>query len=252
MELKIDGLCIQAQPGQTLLQMIEQLGLGGESLSTIPIAAKIAGEVFNLNYVPVRPQDVQQERSSIRRAMLASGGVINLIRYTDPAGRDVYDRTVQFVIFLALHRLCPNAFVKMNCTVGRALYVDVRDDVFCVDTLKREVSSLIEQNIPLIRKRITTKEAIAQFAKQGKTDKARLLSWRTEEYFDIYSYEDFADYYYGELAPSTGYIKVWDIIPADGVSCSYILMINAPIPLQYIMKCQTSSTFIKRASVGVS
>jgi len=216
MELRIDGLRVQANPGQTLLNMIEQLGLTGHSLTTRPIAAKIAGEIFNLNYIPVRVQDVQQERTSIRRAMAASNGEINLIRYNDPAGRDVYDRTVQFVLFLALHELWPNAWVKMNCTVGKALYIEVRDESFCVDALREKVASLVSQDIPLIRKRITTEDAISYFTKQGKTDKARLLKWRSEEYFDIYSYNDFADYYYGELAPTTGYMDVWSIIPAEG------------------------------------
>ena len=91
MELKIDGLHIHAHPSETLLDMVKQLGLDGSSLSTRPLAAKIAGEVFNLNYVPVRLQDTQQERPSIRRAIAASKGEIKLIRYNDPAGKDVYD-----------------------------------------------------------------------------------------------------------------------------------------------------------------
>lgn len=36
------------------------------------------------------------------------------------------------------------------------------------------------------------------------------------DYFDEYAYGDFADYYYGEMMPSTGYLTVWDILPADG------------------------------------
>ncbi len=216
MDLRIDGQSVRALPGETLLNIVNKLGLCGDSLTTKPLAAKIAGEIFNLNYIPVRLQDVQQERPSIRRAMAASNGEISLIRYNDPAGRDVYDRTVQFVLFLALHRLWPNAWVKMNCTVGKALYVEVRDENFNTDALREEVISLVSQNIPLIRKRVTTEEAISHFTAQGKTDKARLLAWRTEKYFDIYSYGDFADYYYGELAPSTGYMRVWNILPAEG------------------------------------
>lgn len=216
MELKIDGKIVAAQPGQTLLNLIEMSGLGGSTMQTRPLAAKIAGEVFNLNYIPVRVQDAQQERISIRRAMTASNGVITLLRYSDPAGMDVYNRTVQFVLFLALHRLYPKAWVKMNCTVGRALYIEVRTEAFSAELLKKEVKAIVDQNIPLVRKRITTEEAIEHFQKQNKNDKAELLRWRSESYFDIYAYEDFADYYYGELAPSTGYMQVWDIIPAEG------------------------------------
>ena len=87
---------------------------------------------------------------------------------------------------------------------------------FSSDTLKQEVSSIVAADIPLIRKRISTQEAISRFVSQGETDKASLLKWREAEFFDVYSYGDFMDYYYGELAPSTGYLSVWDILPCDG------------------------------------
>lgn len=216
MELRLDGISVIAKPGQSLLELIAAHDLDGNMLSSRPLAAKIAGEVFNLNYIPLRVKDVQQDRASIRRAMAASNGEVTLIRYGDPAGRDVYARTVQFVLFLALRRLWPEARAKMNCTVGKALYVEVRAGDFSADKLRQEVQMLIEQNIPLIRRRVSIAEAKAHFSADGQNDKARLLSWRSESYFDEYAYGDFADYYYGELAPSTGYLQVWDIIPADG------------------------------------
>ncbi len=220
MDLKIDGIQVVPRPEMTLYDMIVELGLDTKKLSSRPIAAKIAGEVFNLNYIPVRMKDAEQDRPSIRRAMQASNGEVRLIRYSDPVGKDVYSRTVQFVLFLALHQLWPQCRGKMNCTVGRALFVEVTNaDDFDAVRLKEKVQNLIAQNIPLIRRRITTKEAIEHFTKAGQPDKARLLSWRTETYFDLYAYEDFADYYYGEIAPSTGYLQSWDILPADGGFC---------------------------------
>lgn len=217
MELHIDGLQCTPQPGQTLLELVRGLGMDGKSLFQRPLAAKIAGEVFNLNYVPMRVADICLERPSIRRAMAASGGEIHLLRYTDPSGKDVYARTAQFLLFLALHQLWPNARAKMNCTVGAALFVEVFNAVdFSVHRLKQQVSRLISMDIPLIRRRIPTQEAVEHFCTRGQTDKARLLSWRKEPYFDAYAYGDFFDYYYGELAPSTGYLQVWDILDADG------------------------------------
>ena len=68
----------------------------------------------------------------------------------------------------------------------------------------------------MIRRRITKEDAVSLFASQDRNDQTRLLQWREAQYFDIYSHGDFADYYYGELAPSTGYLQVWDILPMDG------------------------------------
>ena len=216
MKLNIDGLHISARCGETLLGIIKRSGLDSEAFSHKPIAAKIAGELFNLNYIPVRQQDVQPDRPSIRRAMAASGGDIHLIRYQDPQGRDVYNRTAQFVLFLALHRLYPFARAKMNCTVGRALYIEVRHKDFSADALIREVSAIVAEDIPLVRERVALEDAIAHFHAAGQQDNSQLLSHRKEKYFDQYSCCDFSDYYYGELAPSTGYLQVWNIIPVDG------------------------------------
>ena len=212
MKLTFDGNQIQTTPGTSLLQLVHQLGLNGTSLADCPLAAKIAGEVFNLNYIPLREKDTLPDRPSIRRAMAASGGEIHLLRYHDAAGREVYARTAQFVIFLAIHRLWPNARAKMDCAVGGGQFFAVfgcKD--FSVRRLKAEIQKLVQMDIPLIRKRLTTQEAIAHFKALGQEDKARLLSWRKEDYFDVYTFEDYANYFYGELAPSTGYLRVWDI-----------------------------------------
>ena len=117
MELYIDGLNIQAEPGKSLRQLSEELGFTGQDFSARPIAAKIAGEIFNLNYIPVRNETEGLDRPSIRRAMAASNGQVQLLRYTDPAGKDVYSRTAQFVLFLAIHQLWPRATAKMDCFV---------------------------------------------------------------------------------------------------------------------------------------
>lgn len=217
MELHIDGRKIKARTGESLLEMVQKLELESCSLKDRPLAAKIAGEVFNLNYIPVRKKDADPDRPSIRRAMAASGGVIHLLRYTDPVGRDVYERTAQYLIFLALHQLWPGVHVKMNCTVGQGLFVEVFDsDCFDLHALKNKLAELINEDFPLLRKRGTIQWAIEHFNNHGREDKAELLRWRTEPYFDYYAHGDYIEYHNGELMPSSGYLQVWDILPANG------------------------------------
>lgn len=217
MELCIDGRKVTAEAGQSLLELIRRLGLDSQCLSTRPLAAKIAGEVFTLNYIPVRVQDVCQDRISMRRAMEASGGQIHLLRYQDPTGREAYTRTAQFVLFLALRQLWPQAVGKMNCTVGTGLYISVTGAPdFSAQKLKRQVREIVDQDILLRRRRVTTQEALSYFQKDGQPDKARLLQWRAADYFDEYAYGDYADYFYGEMMPSTGYLQSWDLLPAKG------------------------------------
>ena len=217
MLLRIDGHCVEAQPEQSLLEIVRQLGLDCPELSGRPLAAKIAGEVFTLNYVPVRKKDMGQDRPSMRRAMAASQGEIRLLRYHDEAGKEAYIRTAQFVIFLALRQLWPNSRGMVSCTLGSSVFISVTGtESFCLDSLRQRVRDLIARDIPLIRHRVPLSQAIEQFRSTGQEDKARLLSWRSADYFDEYAYGDFADYYYGEMVPSTGYLTVFDILPAEG------------------------------------
>ena len=214
MKLLIDGRETVAAPEQSLLEIVTEMGLMTGTLSGDPLAAKIAGRLFTLNYIPVREKDIK-ERESMRKAMAASGGVIRLLRYSDPIGRDTYRRTAQFILFLALYRRWPDARAKMNCTVGAGAYIKVSGaEDFSAAEMKAEVERIVAENIVLRRRRMLTIEAVRYFESRGQYDKARLLDYRKKERIDLYESGGFADYFYGEMAPSTGFLRSWEILPA--------------------------------------
>jgi len=217
MKLKIDGREVVVRADQSLLDIITEMGLVTGKLSTDPIAAKIAGDVFTLNYIPLREKDVRPTSERVRQAVAASNGEIRLIRYSDSAGAEVYTRTAQFVLFLAIEELWPGAVAKMSFTVGCGLYVKVSGaENFSAEALRERVDRIVEENIPLVRQRIKTEDAIAYYRENSQEDKARLLAYRPIPHFDVYRHGDFADYFYGEVAPSTGYLKSYDILDAEG------------------------------------
>ena len=214
MKLIMDNKPYEALPGESLYDIAKKLGFVNGQLSNDPIAAKISGRVFTLNYVPVREKDVQPERKTIRTAMSASDGVIKLLRYSDPQGREAYMRTAQFIIFLAIETLWPKSEAKMSCTVGSGVYFKVTGCDFSVDKLKEKIDEIIRDDLTLTRRKIPTTEAIAYYENQGFTDKAKLLRYRKNTTFKIYESGDFRDYFYGEMAPSTSFLRSFDIIPS--------------------------------------
>lgn len=217
MKLFIDGVPVEALPGESLRDIIRKLALDTEELQTRPLAARIAGEVFTLNYIPLRQSDSAPENSSVRRAMAASGGQVHLLRYSDGAGKKVYTRTACFLIFLAIRKLWPDGTSKISCTMGNSVYISVQDcNGFSIDSLKDQMLRYIREDFPLIRRRIPMGEAISQYRRNNQLDKAELLQWYDSEYFDEYYYKDFSDYFFGEMLPSSGYLTVWNILPAQG------------------------------------
>ena len=240
MNLHIDGNTIAAKPGQSLLDQIRILGLEGESLKDRPLAAKIAGEVFTLNYIPLRETDSDTDRLSMRRAMAASNGEIRLLYYRDEAGKECYLRTAWFVIFLALRQLWPEAVCKMNCTLGSSVYIEVSGtEVFSASRLKNRIRQLVDADIPLIRRRVPLQEAIERYTRDHQPDKARLLSWRNEDFFDEYAYGDFSDYYYGEMMPSTGYLRVWDVLAKVPSMPNFFSVFSEGERWCSLMECET-------------
>lgn len=217
MQLKIDGVAVQANPGQSLRELVTALGMDSPSLKERPLAAKIAGEVFTLNYIPVRISDHEHDSATIRRAMAASNGEIHLLRYSDGVGKKVYTRTACFLVFLAIRTLWPDAVSKISCTMGNSIYLCIENAKdFSVDALKAQVCEYISEDFPLIRRRLPRQEAIEQFRRNNQPDKAELLQWLHEDFFDEYIYKDFSDYFFGEMLPSSGYLTVWNLIPAEG------------------------------------
>ncbi|MBE6618835.1 MAG: nucleoside kinase [Ruminococcaceae bacterium] len=230
MKLIIDNMQYTAKAGESLYDIAKNLGLFSGKLSSDPIAAKISGRVFTLNYVPLREKDVSPDRNTIRKAMNASGGVVRLLRYTDHAGRDAYMRTAQFILFLAMEQLWPDAETKMGCTVGAGVYFRIKNAPdFSVEELKNKVKEIVSQDHKLCRRKISTKEAIKRYEEHGAFDKARLLEYRKKETFNIYEVGDFADYFYGEMAPSTSFLRSsWDILPSNDGFIFVLPDINDP------------------------
>ncbi len=229
MKLIINNIECEARTDESLLDIVKRLGLMNGRLSHDPIAAKIAGRVFTLNYVPVRGKDVTPERKTIRKAMSASNGIVRLITYFDAEGREAYMRTAQFAIFLAIEALWPESEAKMSCTVGSGVYFKVTGaNDFSVERLREKLDEIIKADLPLVRRKIPTEEAIAYYESHGYTDKAKLLSYRKNNTFKIYENGDYKDYFYGEMAPSTSFLRSFDILPSNDGFIFVLPDINDP------------------------
>ncbi|HQQ40349.1 MAG TPA: nucleoside kinase, partial [Clostridia bacterium] len=181
-----------------------------------PLAANIAGETFTLNYVPVREQETKSaQRPTLRRALRASNGEVTLLRYDSARGNRVYERTMLFVFLLAMRKRYPKTRVRINYAVGAGLYTNVGDNMCLspgeVEGIKQEMRAIVNADLTLERKRVDIDDAIDFFSADGQEDKVRLLQWRQFSYFDVYRQEDYVDYFYGEMAPSTGYASVFDL-----------------------------------------
>lgn len=205
MHIVIDGIDLDVERGESLAGIIRSAGLGCESLRDMPLAAMIGGEIFNLSYAPKRECKLR------------------LLRYCDEEGRRVYERTIQFIFIMAMRRLFPSARVVVQYSLGAGVYISVENaPALCADDVARiyeEMRRIVALDVKFERRRMSIDDAIAFFVKDGQSDKAKLLRWRRFSYFDAYScpeYSDYMDYFYGEMAPSSGYARVFGLKGLEG------------------------------------
>ena len=221
MQLIIDGIATEAAAGERLLDIVRRLGLDSADLNTRPLAANIAGETFTLNYVPLREAGAAaSQRATLRRAMCAANGAVTLLRYSSARGNRVYERTMLFVFLLAMRELYPKTRVRINYAVGAGLFASVGDGMRLsqqdVDRIKKAMREIVNADLTLERKRLDIDDAIDFFSADGQEDKVRLLRYRQFSFFDVYRQDTYVDYFYGEMAPSTGYASVFDLQAQKG------------------------------------
>lgn len=74
------------------------------------------------------------------------------------------------------------------------------------------MQEIIAEDIPFRRTECHTTEAVRVFSERGMNDKVKLLETSGSIYTYYYTLGDTVDYYYGNLLPSTGFIKLFDIV----------------------------------------
>lgn len=124
--------------------------------------------------------------------------------------RRIYERSARLILLLALRKVCPGARLRVEHSIGQGVYMNV-EGVSLTAALTRRIEAamheIAEQDLPIEKARWSREEAIAYFAAQGQEDTVRLLSYRPFDYFNVYTCDGLSEYFYGDMAASTGKIR---------------------------------------------
>jgi len=142
------------------------------------------------------------------------GACVGTLTYAQEEGARIYERSLRFVLLLAIRELLPGVRVRMENTTQTGLYarlVNVNLTAAMVRQIEERMRQLVAADMPFEKLVITREEAIRYFEREGQTDKVRLLKYRAFEHFQQYKCGDMLEYFYGEMAPSTGYTPVFKL-----------------------------------------
>lgn len=84
-----------------------------------------------------------------------------------------------------------------------------------IDRIVCSMYSFVEKDLPITKHSEKTQYAEQFFKEKGLHDKERLLHYRRSSRVNLYELDGVVDYFYGFMAPSTGMLKYFDIVPYE-------------------------------------
>ena len=84
-----------------------------------------------------------------------------------------------------------------------------------IDRIVCSMYSFVEKDLPITKHSAKTQYAEQLFKGKGLHDKERLLHYRRSSRVNLYELDGVVDYFYGFMAPSTGMLKYFDIVPYE-------------------------------------
>lgn len=147
---------------------------------------------------------------------LVTDSNIEFIRFESPEGYRIYSRTLKMILYMALTSLYSNTDVEFISTINRDQYFTISNIEVTpekVKAIKEKMQEIIDKNLPIVKKVVPLEEANVLYQASHNIDKLQNLSNKLRSYIAMYFCDGMYNYFYGEMAPSTGYIKVFDLVP---------------------------------------
>ena len=165
---------------------------------------------------------IVNERLQELQKTLQGDCTMRFITTGDPIGHKTYKRSMNLLLVKAVYDVCNHADiekVRIHFSVGDGYYCTVEGAVHVneafLEKVRKRMRELVEMDMPIHKRTIHTDDAVALFRQHGMHDKERLFEYRRVSKVNIYSMNEFEDYYYGYMVPSAGYLKYFELYLYD-------------------------------------
>ena len=197
---------VDIKGGESLLQLAEALSerLGGMS----PICASVNNKTEPLQYQVFAPKQVE------------------FLDRRSASGERVYIRSLCMMLYCAVRQELPDVRLRIEHSIAGGYYCrlltlsgntygvsDPAEMAEITGRLLGAMRSLQQRDVAFERKERLTSDIINKFRQGGQPDKVELLESVNELYTTYYRLDGVIDSYYGALAPSTGCLDTFNLIP---------------------------------------
>ncbi len=144
---------------------------------------------------------------------------VEFLPVNTPGGNRTYIRSLCMMLYHSVSSLMPGARLRIEHSVAGGYYCTIECgeertvDAATVSAIEERMRRLVERDLPFIRCEERTERVVEIFRHQGLMDKVKLLTSLHELYTVYYNLDGLCDSYYGPLAPSTGMLRVFSLVP---------------------------------------
>lgn len=202
------GEYVEIQGGETLREMARKIGRERLGLAFPEICALVNNKNEPLQYQVFAPK------------------MVRFIDRQSASGFRVYTRSLSMMLYRAVREVLPGALLRIVHSISNGWYcrlflpgkdgkpeTAVVPDSALLARLQEVMESLRDRDVPFIRKERLTRDISVKFSEEGLFDKVELLDTLHELYTTVYRLDGVLDSYYGALAPSTGLIDIFSLVP---------------------------------------
>lgn len=143
---------------------------------------------------------------------------VRFVTIRDHIGFSTYKRSACLVLLKAIYDVAGKETVEkveIHYSVGSGYYFTINGfpglNQEFLDQIREEMHRVADACLPIGKKSVSTADAIALFHQHHMYDKEKLFRYRRVSRVNIYSLENFEDYFYGFMAPDTSYVQYFDL-----------------------------------------
>ena len=147
---------------------------------------------------------------------------LKFITIGDSVGNKTYKRSMCLMLVKAIHDICGHdkkCKVFIDFSISKGFYCTLESDTELnqgfLDVVKQRMLEMVAEKMPIKKCSIHTEDAIARFRKHGMSDKERLFQFRRVSRVNVYSMNEFEDYYYGYMVPDASYLPYFELYLYD-------------------------------------
>jgi len=182
--------------GTSLLEICRDLDIRSDN--TI-CGAIVNHQVRELSFCVVKPKNIE------------------FFDVAHPDGMRMYIRSLIFVLYVAVKEIFPKAKLIIQKGISNGYFCELENfegeiSEEDIEQLKSRVKSLIDEDLPFIKRGMLLEKAVRHLDEEGLEDKAQLFRQQGHLYSSLYFLKDFGNYFYGHLLPSTGYLSNFNIV----------------------------------------